>query len=163
MAGVPAVAMSYLANEVGPAGVGAAIGTLIAGNSAGGMIGRLVAGIGVDWLAWRGALAAVAVLGVACAVVVAVSLPPDSGPPSRAPRGLRNALRDRVLLCQYAIAALAVSAFARSCLLYTSPRWSSSPTPRAVCARRSPDGWPTGWAEARWRWPRSASPDSAPC
>ncbi|WP_245886138.1 MFS transporter [Umezawaea tangerina] len=111
VAGVPAVAMSYLANEVGPAGVGAAIGTLIAGNSAGGMIGRLVAGIGVDWLAWRGALAAVAVLGVACAVVVAVSLPPDSGPPSRAPRGLRNALRDRVLLCQYAIAALAVSAF----------------------------------------------------
>jgi YNFM family putative membrane transporter len=111
VAGVPAVAMAYLADEVGPAGVGAAIGTLIAGNSAGGMIGRLVAGIGVDWLQWRGALAAVAALGLVCAVIVLVALPPDSKPPSRAPRGLRAALRDRVLLCQYAIAVLAVSAF----------------------------------------------------
>lgn len=111
VAGVPAVAMAYLADEVGPAGVGAAIGTLIAGNSAGGMIGRLVAGIGVDWLDWRGALAAVAGLGVVCAAVVVVALPPDTKKPTRAPRGLRAALSDRVLLCQYAIAALAVGAF----------------------------------------------------
>ncbi|HEX6346083.1 MFS transporter [Umezawaea sp.] len=111
VAGVPAVAMAYLADEVGPAGVGAAIGALIAGNSAGGMIGRLVAGIGVDWLDWRGALAAVAGLGVVCAAVVAATLPPDSRKPTRVPRGLRTALGDRVLLCQYAIAALAVGAF----------------------------------------------------
>ncbi len=111
VAGMPAVAMAYLAAEVGPAGVGAAIGTLVAGNSAGGMIGRLVAGISVDWLTWRGALAAVAVLGVLCAAVVVVALPPDSARPVRSPRGLRAALGDRVLLCQYAIAALASGAF----------------------------------------------------
>ena len=111
VAGVPAVAMAYLADEVGPAGVGAAIGALIAGNSAGGMIGRLISGIGVDWLDWRGSLAAVAGLGVICAAVVATALPADSRPPTKAPRGLRAAIHDRVLLCQYAIAALAVSAF----------------------------------------------------
>jgi YNFM family putative membrane transporter len=75
------------------------------------MIGRLIAGIGVDWLDWRGALAAVAGLGVLCAAVVVLALPPDSRKHTRAPRGLRAALRDRVLLCQYAIAALAVGAF----------------------------------------------------
>jgi len=111
VAGVPAVAMAYLADEVGPAGVGAAIGALIAGNSAGGMIGRLIAGIGVDWLDWRGALGAVGVLGAVCAAVVAAALPPDSRKPTRAPRGLRAALHDRVLFCLYAIAALAVGAF----------------------------------------------------
>lgn len=111
VAGVPAVAMAYLADEMGPAGVGAAAGVMVAGNSAGGMAGRLVAGFGVDWLAWRGALGAVAVFGTACALVVVALLPPDGKPPARGARGLRSVLVDPVLLCQYAVATLAVGAF----------------------------------------------------
>jgi YNFM family putative membrane transporter len=111
VAGVPAVAMAYLADEMGPAGVGAAVGVMVAGNSAGGMAGRLVAGFGVDWLAWRGALGAVGVFGTVCAVIVVALLPKDSKPPAKGARGLRAVLVDPVLLCQYAVATLAVSAF----------------------------------------------------
>jgi YNFM family putative membrane transporter len=111
VAGMPAVAMAYLAEEMGTAGVGAAIGAMVAGNSVGGMSGRLLTGISVEWLDWRGALGVVGVFSAVCTIVVAVCLPRERGTPAKAPRGLRAALSDRVLLAQYAIAALAVSAF----------------------------------------------------
>ncbi len=107
-AGIPAVAMAFLADEA--KAVGAAIGALIAGNSAGGMIGRLVAGVATDWIGWRGALAVVAGFSLVCAVVTAVYLP-GGKPTTRRERGLRTALTDRVLLAQYAVAALGVAAF----------------------------------------------------
>ncbi|WP_309117120.1 MFS transporter [Saccharothrix sp.] len=107
-AGIPAVAMAYLADEA--AAIGAAIGALIAGNSAGGMIGRLVAGIGTDWLGWRGALAVVAGFALACALVTALYLPVGR-PTSRREAGLRSALTDPVLWCLYAVAVLCVAAF----------------------------------------------------
>ncbi|CAL9632386.1 Inner membrane transport protein YnfM [Actinosynnema sp. ALI-1.44] len=107
-AGIPAVAMAYLADEA--AAIGAAIGALIAGNSAGGMIGRLVAGIGTDWIGWRGALAVVAGFALACALVTAAYLPAGK-PTSRREAGLRSALTDPVLLALYAVAVLGVSAF----------------------------------------------------
>ncbi|MBW4719275.1 MFS transporter [Saccharothrix obliqua] len=107
-AGVPAVAMAFLADEA--KSVGTAIGALVAGNSAGGMIGRLLAGFAADWFGWRGALLAVAVFGLGCAVVTAVFLPAGRQARERE-RGLRSALTDRVLLVQYAVAVLAVAAF----------------------------------------------------
>ncbi|MBP2340913.1 MFS transporter [Saccharothrix coeruleofusca] len=110
-AGVPAVAMAFLAEQVGALGVGAAIGALVAGNSAGGMVGRLVAGVGADWLDWRGALALVGAFGLVCAVLAALFLPAGRRRAQTPRPGLRAALGDRVLWCQYAIAALAVAAF----------------------------------------------------
>ncbi|MEV0681008.1 MFS transporter [Actinosynnema sp. NPDC050436] len=107
-AGIPAVAMAFLADEA--KAVGAAIGALIAGNSAGGMIGRLLAGVATDWTGWRGALALVAAFSLACAVVTAVLLP-TGRPTRRRERGLRSAFTDRVLLAQYAVATLGVAAF----------------------------------------------------
>ncbi|MCP2096134.1 MULTISPECIES: MFS transporter [Actinosynnema] len=115
-AGVPAAAMAFLAEEVGALGVGAAIGALVAGNSAGGMVGRLVAGVGVDWLGWRAALGLVGAFGVLCAVLVALFLP--DGTTRRAPStrsdvraGLRSAVADPVLLCLYAVGLLGTAAF----------------------------------------------------
>ncbi|NUT93919.1 MAG: MFS transporter [Saccharothrix sp.] len=107
-AGVPAVAMAFLADEA--AAIGAAIGALIAGNSAGGMIGRLLAGIGTDWVGWRGALGLVAGFALACALVTALYLP-EGTRAVRREAGLRSALTDRVLLALYAVAVLGVSAF----------------------------------------------------
>ena len=46
LGGVPAVAMAYLAEEVEPRGLGAAMGLYIAGNAFGGMAGRVVTEIG---------------------------------------------------------------------------------------------------------------------
>ncbi len=44
LGGVPAVAMTYLAEEIDPRGLGASMGLYIAGNAFGGMAGRVIAG-----------------------------------------------------------------------------------------------------------------------
>ena len=44
LGGVPAVAMTYLAEEIEPRGLGGAMGLYIAGNAFGGMAGRVVTG-----------------------------------------------------------------------------------------------------------------------
>ena len=56
LAGVPAVAMAYVAEEVDAASVGAAMGLYIAGSALGGMGGRLVASLVADVAGWRWAL-----------------------------------------------------------------------------------------------------------
>ena len=65
LAGVPAVAMAYVAEEVDAASVGAAMGLYIAGSALGGMGGRLVASLVADVAGWRWALAVVGLLGLA--------------------------------------------------------------------------------------------------
>jgi YNFM family putative membrane transporter len=62
LAGVPAVAMAYLADEVHPEALGGAMGRYIAGNTVGGLLGRLVPGLLTDVAGWRWALGATALL-----------------------------------------------------------------------------------------------------
>ena len=63
MAGLPAVAMAYLAEEVHPDHAGFTVGLYIAGNSVGGLAGRVLSGALTDAFSWRLALG---VLGLAC-------------------------------------------------------------------------------------------------
>jgi YNFM family putative membrane transporter len=75
LAGLPAVAMAYIAEEVAPISLGRAMGLYISGTGLGGMTGRLVGGLVSDVFSWRVALAA---LGLTCLVGgawVARSLP----------------------------------------------------------------------------------------
>lgn len=65
LAGFPAVAMAYVAEEFHPAGLGTAMGLYISGTGLGGMTGRLVGSLLAGWLSWRWALA---VVGLACLV-----------------------------------------------------------------------------------------------
>lgn len=113
IAGIPAVAMAYLAEEVGQRGVGAAIGVLIAGNSVGGLVGRLLSGAASDFLGWRGALLAVGLLGAVCAAVLLVAMPRGSRARGRSQlgRGMREAFKDRTLVAQYVVAALLMGGF----------------------------------------------------
>ncbi|WP_329252309.1 MFS transporter [Actinoallomurus sp. NBC_01490] len=60
LAGVPAVAMAYLADEVHPEALGGAMGRYIAGNTVGGLAGRLLPGFVTDLAGWRWGLAATA-------------------------------------------------------------------------------------------------------
>ncbi|KIX71460.1 membrane protein, partial [Streptomyces sp. MBRL 10] len=53
IAGVPASAMAYLAEEVRPRALVGAIGLFVAGNSIGGMSGRLVTGWAAQLWGWR--------------------------------------------------------------------------------------------------------------
>jgi len=75
LAGVPATAMAYLAEEVDGADLGRAMGLYIAGNAIGGLSGRVVAGILAEHGGWRVATAGVSALALVCAVAFAVLLP----------------------------------------------------------------------------------------
>lgn len=56
LAGVPAVAMAYLAEEVDGSSLGTAMGRYIAGNTIGGLAGRLIASTSLEFTSWRWAL-----------------------------------------------------------------------------------------------------------
>ena len=116
IAGFPGVAAAYLAERLGRAGVAAAVGAMIAGNTIGGMLGRLASGFTAGPLGWRGALFVVAGVGAVCSAITVVTLPPATGRRGDAhlravARGLVTALRRPVLLAQYAVALLAMGSF----------------------------------------------------
>jgi YNFM family putative membrane transporter len=117
MAGVPAVAMSYLAEELHRGALGAAMGLYIAGSSIGGMAGRLIAAL-VDGLAgWRWALAAVGVLALVCSVVFRLCVLPSAHFRPRPPKlsalaaSIGRAGVDGALLRLYAVGFLLMGCF----------------------------------------------------
>jgi YNFM family putative membrane transporter len=78
LAGVPAVAMSYLAEELHPGALGAAMGLYIAGNSVGGMGGRLIAALVDGFAGWRWAFAVVGAIALVCSVVFRLCVLPSA-------------------------------------------------------------------------------------
>jgi MFS transporter, YNFM family, putative membrane transport protein len=117
LAGLPAVATAYLREELHPGTHARAAGVYIGGTAIGGMTGRLVTGLVADVAGWRWALAAIAVVGLGCVVVVLLLLPASRhfvAVPARVGRlaaMTRRALRDPALLSLYAIGACSVGAF----------------------------------------------------
>jgi MFS transporter, YNFM family, putative membrane transport protein len=125
IAGVAAVAAAYLMEQVGRSGVASAVGLMIAGNTVGGLSGRMASGFGGEQWGWRGGLLAVAIVALAATVVVVVLLPPPrptdvrgwaSPEPNsellrRAIVGVKAALRGRVVVTQYLVAALGMGGF----------------------------------------------------
>ena len=117
LAGVPAVAMTYLSEEVEPKRAGTAMGLFIAGNAVGGMVGRLVVGLLSARLGWKGGLWGLALLDLALAAWFARNVPPSRQfrprPFERAAilRGVVASLRDPVLLGLYAMGFLVMGSF----------------------------------------------------
>ncbi|WP_329195226.1 MFS transporter [Streptomyces sp. NBC_01435] len=117
LAGLPASAMAYLAEEVRPKALVAAIGLFVAGNSIGGMSGRILTGWIAQLWGWRAALGAVGVLAVACAVVFHFMIPRARNftPGTLNPRALAKTvgghLADPLLRRLYAIGALFMTVF----------------------------------------------------
>ncbi|MER6839524.1 MFS transporter [Streptomyces platensis] len=117
LAGLPASAMAFLAEEVRAKALVAAIGLFVAGNSIGGMSGRIVTGWVAQAWGWRAALAAVGVLAVVCAVVFRLLVPKarhfvsrSVGPRALA-RTLGSHLADPLLRRLYAIGGLFMTVF----------------------------------------------------
>jgi len=117
LAGVPAVAMAYLSEEVEPKGAGAAMGLFIAGNAVGGMVGRLIVGLLSARLGWKGGLWGLALLDLALAAWFARNVPPSRRfrprPFDRAAvlRGLAASGRDPILLGLCAMGFLVMGSF----------------------------------------------------
>ncbi|MBP2476467.1 YNFM family putative membrane transporter [Crossiella equi] len=116
VAGLPAVAMAYLAEEIEPGRVGTAMGRYVAANSLGGLSGRLVSGLGTAWGTWHAGLFAVALLSTVTGVLAIVLLPRSTAPRKglKLPKvlgGVRTALRDPVLYGPYVVALLLMGVF----------------------------------------------------
>ncbi len=75
LGGAPAVAMTWLSEEIEPGDLGFAMGLYVAGTALGGMAGRVVTGAAADLGGWRMALAAIGGLGLVSAAGFALLLP----------------------------------------------------------------------------------------
>lgn len=69
LSGLVAVAMSYLSEEIHPPHLGLAMGLYISGNALGGMSGRLLSGVLVDFVSWQAAVASLGLLGLGAALL----------------------------------------------------------------------------------------------
>ena len=119
-AGLPALSLTYLSEELDATSVGLGVGLSIGGNGLGGMTGRLLAGLIADLLSWRWSLAAVGLLGVIATVIFWRTLPPSRHFEPRATntRALlatfREQLGDRRLVPLFAIGFLLPGGFVTS-------------------------------------------------
>ena len=75
LAGLPAVAMAYLSEEIDPRSLGMAMGLYISGNSIGGMTGRIIGGILADYFNWHIALIGTGVLSLCFSFIFWLILP----------------------------------------------------------------------------------------
>src|SRR6202000_2543810 len=78
LAGLQAVAMTYLAEELHRDSLGVGMGLYIAGNGVGGMASPLLGSLVSDAAGWRWALAVVGFVALACSVVFRLTVPPSA-------------------------------------------------------------------------------------
>jgi YNFM family putative membrane transporter len=117
LAGIPAIAMAYLGEEVDPRHLGTAMGIYISGNAIGGMFGRIAAGVITDLSSWRVAIVCIGLVGLCCSWWFWRYLPSSHhfvAQPFSARQhlcGLLRQLRDPGQLCLYGVAFLLMGSF----------------------------------------------------
>lgn len=117
VAGLPAVAVAYLREEIDAGAAGRATGLYIGGTALGGMSGRLVTGALADFFGWRWAIGGVGLLALACAVAVRVLLPASRNfraqplRPSQLTAKTLALLRNRVQLALMTVSGCGMGAF----------------------------------------------------
>ncbi|MCU1749014.1 MFS transporter [Pseudomonas sp. 6D_7.1_Bac1] len=90
LSGLAAVAMTYLSEEIHPQHIGLAMGLYIGGNAIGGMCGRLIVGVLIDFVNWHTAMLVIGGLALIAAMVFWKILPESRNFRSRSlhPRSL---------------------------------------------------------------------------
>ncbi|WP_031031719.1 MFS transporter [Streptomyces albus] len=117
VAGVPASAMAFLSDEVRSRHLVGAVGLFVAGNSVGGMSGRILTGWVTEAWGWRVGLGAVAVTSLLCLVAFRLLVPParhfTPAPlhPRKVAATVRSHLGNPLLLRLYAIGLLFMVVF----------------------------------------------------
>jgi YNFM family putative membrane transporter len=116
LAGVPAVAMAYLNDEMSPRAIGAAMGLYIAGNACGGMVGRILTSLLVDIFSWRQTVAIIGLIALLLSCLFWL-LPPSRNFHRQSFR-LKNVsntllthLREPGLFCLFTLAFLLMGSF----------------------------------------------------
>lgn len=87
LAGLPAVSMAYLSEEIEPRYLAQTAGIFVAGNTIGGMLGRIVASPVGELAGWRTGIGTVSAIGIVASVVFVLLIP--------AARTANGSLRDR--------------------------------------------------------------------
>ena len=77
LSGLPAVAMTYLSEEMDAESIGLAMGLYISGSAVGGMGGRLITGVIADFASWRVGVVVVGVIGLLASAAFWRALPPS--------------------------------------------------------------------------------------
>ncbi|MGG3467621.1 MFS transporter [Neobacillus pocheonensis] len=117
LAGLPAIAMAYLGEEVEPNSLGAAMGLYISGNSIGGMAGRIITGTVTDFFSWRIAMGCIGVISLLLSIWFWWNLPKSQNfnPKPLILKSLFASLyrhlRDPALLCLFGIAFILMGSF----------------------------------------------------
>lgn len=118
LGGLPALAVTYLNEEVDRRHAALAAGTYVAGTTIGGLLGRVVAGPLADWLGWRVGVAVVAVAAAAMTLTFMAVVPAAKGFRPRAGsarpgtgRAVLANLRDRRMVVLYAQGFLLMGGF----------------------------------------------------
>ena len=90
LSGLAAVAMTYLSEEIHPQHIGLAMGLYIGGNAIGGMSGRLITGVLIDFVSWHTAMLVIGGLALVAAALFWKVLPESHNFRSRSmnPRSL---------------------------------------------------------------------------
>jgi YNFM family putative membrane transporter len=132
LAAVVAVAVAHLGDEVHPAELGTAIGVYVAGNTLGGISGRLIPGLVEESSSWRAAIGLLAVVALLAALAFTRLLPATrrTSTPPAAPRDhvgvVRELARDRDVLRLCLLAFLLMGGFV-ACYNYLTFRLESAP------------------------------------
>ncbi|WP_169926026.1 MFS transporter [Mycobacterium arosiense] len=117
LAGIPAVAMAFLAEEVHASSLGSAMGRYVAGTTVGGLVGRIVPALVVDASNWRVALLVCSVMTLAGTAVFALLVPrsqfftPKAASVRDTVRNLAGHVRNPVLLKLFALGSVMMGAF----------------------------------------------------
>lgn len=75
VSGVAAVAMTYIGEEIAQKDIGFAMGLYISGTAIGGMGGRLIAGVLIDYISWQSAMMIIGLLNLCIAIAFLRLLP----------------------------------------------------------------------------------------
>ncbi|ULT57472.1 MFS transporter [Neobacillus drentensis] len=117
LAGLPAIAMAYLGEEVEPRSLGIAMGIYISGNSIGGMAGRIITGSITDLYSWRIAMGSIGIISLILSIWFWFHLPnsrhftPKPLKLKALSKSLLGHLKDPALLCLFCIAFILMGSF----------------------------------------------------
>lgn len=109
LAGVPAIAMAYLNEEIGSKSVGTAMGLYISANAIGAIFGRVLAGYLGEYFGWNFAIGTIGVISLVSSIVFVSTLPASKNFVKRQPeinklfKSLIDHLRNKHLLSLFFI------------------------------------------------------------
>lgn len=118
LSGFPAIAMTYLNEEIAPESIGKVMGVYVGGTAIGGFVGRVVVSLLTDVFDWHIGLLALGVFSLVCSILFWIYLPRSRNfkPAGISLRiwldGLKGGLANKRLLPLYAVGFLLLGGYA---------------------------------------------------